>query len=125
MRIGAIAVVAVLLGGCVSINHADNYRPASDSRARDYYECFQNAHQPVAASSFGANRYAASGYAAAGMKLNAEMLESCMQARGYRLRSPSTPETVIGIATSPIWIPLGILGGGFGPTKIGGGGGGE
>lgn len=53
-----------------------------------------------------------------------DMLERCMQARGFDLRKPSTGEIVFGSLTSPLWIPLGIFSN-FGGMKVGGGNGGE
>ena len=114
MRITAlVSTLLVAMTGCVSVANPQNYRPANGERASEYYQCYQNAHQPQAFSSV----Y----YSEARMKLNNDMLEHCMDARGYRLRKPNAVEHVMGWLFLPVWLPLSILGGGTGSLKIGGG----
>jgi hypothetical protein len=98
-------VVLLLTAGCVARRNVNNWQPQDGSASSAYYECFRQAQQSYATAS--ASR--SYGSATASTDTNDDMLCACMAAKGYALRKATTTETVVGVVTSPIWIPVGAL----------------
>ena len=125
-RITNIIILFCIVQGCVAINEPQNYRPKTYELDQIYYTCFKESHLPEASASgyYGQSGWdaAASSQAQAGYKLNYEMLERCMGAKGYNIRKPTTGETILGTLTFPLWLPIGMFSN-YEPYKIGGGSG--
>ena len=102
-------VVALLLGGCVSVENARNWQPQSSAVDKDYYQCQRDAQQGYSSASVTVNPYGGAGSAESKAKTNYGLLASCMRAQGYNKREATTAETVVAIVTSPIWLPLVLL----------------
>jgi hypothetical protein len=93
----AIMALALAVAGCVSVERVQNWQPQNDTTQQAYHECLREAQQPHPSSGAASSRVAGT---------NHDRLCSCMVAKGYRLREPSTTETVAGWATAPVWVPL-------------------
>ena|SRR5258705_25860 len=97
-----IALLVMLsLAGCVSVQHAGNWRPQHGSVSSDYYQCLRESQQAQTS----ATQY----YAQASAKTDEHMLSSCMSAHGYRLRQMTTGEIIAALVLSPIWVPMSFL----------------
>lgn len=59
---------------------------------------------------FTANQYGAAGSARAGAVTNKNIMEACMNAKGYQLRSITGTELVVSLITIPISIPFALIG---------------
>ena len=105
-----LIVTALLLSGCVSVQNPKNWQPQLSSVDKDYYQCLREAQQGYSSASITVTPYVGAGSAESKVKTNYGLLASCMKAQGYNKREATTTETVVAIATSPIWLPFVLLG---------------
>ena len=108
-RLLVLVAVPVIVTGCVSVENPRNWQPQDSSTDSAYYDCLREAQQGVASASFGASRGGAYGSARSSAKTNDDLLCACMASKGFSLRKPTTTETVLGVAFSPVWVPLGAV----------------
>ena len=98
-------VVLLLTAGCVAPRNVNNWQPQDGSANSAYYECFRQAQQSYAT----ALATGTDDSATVSTDTNDDMLCACMRGKGYALRNATTTEMVVGVVTSPIWIPVGAL----------------
>jgi hypothetical protein len=99
----------LLTSGCVAVHNTRNYEPQDGSTQSAYYDCFREAQQGYSSANVNATPTYASGSAKSTVGTNDDLLCACMAGKGYSLRNPTTTETVMGITTSPLWVPFGVL----------------
>jgi hypothetical protein len=106
-----IVALTMLLTACgVSRFKSSNWNPNRGSRDVDYYECLQEAQQSVSRAFISAGRTSAVGGARSGAETNTQLLVSCMEAKGYRMRDMTGGEVAVTFITLPLSIPFAILG---------------
>ncbi len=102
-----LVMVAMMISGCaVSRDRARNWRPDDSSKEGTFYGCLQDSQQEGSRGGFTANRNYASGGYSTEVTANKDLLEACMRAKGYYMRSMTGVEIFLTVITIPIMLPL-------------------